>query len=371
MNPHELLEKYFAQANDKFSPALPDNSPFAEKIDFICRCSINKAPIRFMLACLLAKIHRPELDIRKPYTEIGGEDSFSGRTYDEKYVQGFLEKYSLPHNATTAFLTPALRNIDRVLTLDLTIVGRPKEAYTHMLELLDAIHTHRVLPENFLIEFLRRLSAVKEENEGRMGQLLAGLNQSEDKLTLSSEQIATLLAQHLNCKNSSRLPVLIVAAAYQSVEQILGEQARPLRAHNAADKQTRSLGDVEITLSDETHVVTCYEVKDKRVTEHDIKIALTKIAKAGHVIDNYIFVTTDMIEIAVLEHAKTAYENHGVEIAILDCLGFARHFLHFFHRSRAQFLENYQNLVLNEPESSVSQSLKEAFLALRRQAESD
>jgi hypothetical protein len=34
------------------------------------------------------------------------------------------------------------------------------------------------------------------------------------------------------------------------------------------------------------------------------------------------------------------------------------------------FLENYQQLVLTEPESAVSQPLKEAFLALRQVAES-
>jgi DNA adenine methylase len=60
----------------------------------------------------------------------------------------------------------------------------------------------------------------------------------------------------------------------------------------------------------------------------------------------------------------------GVEIAIWDCIDFLRHFLHLFHRLRLGFLEAYQELVLAEPESAVSQPLKEAFLALRRAAES-
>jgi len=54
---------------------------------------------------------------------------------------------------------------------------------------------------------------------------------------------------------------------------------------------------------------------------------------------------------------------------VLDCIGFIRHFLHLFHRARAEFLKNYQALVLVEPDSAVSQSLKEAFLALRKAAE--
>ena len=54
---------------------------------------------------------------------------------------------------------------------------------------------------------------------------------------------------------------------------------------------------------------------------------------------------------------------------ILDCVAFLRHFLHLFHRIRMDFLNRYQELVLNEPESGVNQALKEAFLALRKAAE--
>jgi hypothetical protein len=44
--------------------------------------------------------------------------------------------------------------------------------------------------------------------------------------------------------------------------------------------------------------------------------------------------------------------------------------LHLFHRLRKDFLDHYQVLVLKEASSAVSQSLKEAFLALRQAAES-
>ena len=60
----------------------------------------------------------------------------------------------------------------------------------------------------------------------------------------------------------------------------------------------------------------------------------------------------------------------GTEIVMLDCLGFVRHFLHLFHRLRIKFLDTYQALLLAEPDSAVSQPLKEAFLSLRQAAES-
>jgi DNA adenine methylase len=59
----------------------------------------------------------------------------------------------------------------------------------------------------------------------------------------------------------------------------------------------------------------------------------------------------------------------GIEIAILDCLGFLRHFLHLFHRLRTDYVDAYQSLVLAEPESALSHALKEAFLTLRKAAE--
>jgi hypothetical protein len=55
----------------------------------------------------------------------------------------------------------------------------------------------------------------------------------------------------------------------------------------------------------------------------------------------------------------------GVEFAILDCVSFLRYYMHFFHRKRQDFLRYYQELVLEEPESSVRHGLKTAWLSLR------
>lgn len=212
---------------------------------------------------------------------------------------------------------------------------------------------------------------VKAENDMRMSRLLRELKTQDDSLPLSSEHIVTLLLQHLASKNSSRLPVLMVASAYLSVKGKIGEYSLPLKSHTAADSQTGSIGDVEITLVNDDKIVTCYEMKDKRVTVIDIENAVKKIATLKYKADNYIFITTDVIEDEVIVFARNIYETVGVEIAVLDCIGFIRHFLHFFHRHRTTFLDIYQELVLKEPDSSVGKPLKEAFLVLRKAAESD
>ncbi|WP_232280698.1 flagellar basal body-associated FliL family protein [Chloroflexus aggregans] len=319
----------------------------------------------------VGQIDRPDVDPRKPYTEIGDPDAFSGRSYDERYITHFVYENRLPLNPTTAFLTPAFRNLDRPLTTDLELVGRPRQVYRATLQLPDDVYRERIAAEDLLTEIVRILLLIREEKQTRINTLLAGLS-SEDTLPLSSEEIVNLIEQHLKCKNSSRLPVLIVAAAYNSVGERLGERILPLHSHNAADEQTGSLGDVEVCLKNDDHVVTVYEMKMKRVTVDDIDRALEKIASATNRIHNYIFITTDVISDDVKSYAAGCYaKTGGAEIAVLDCIGFLRHFLHFFHRSRAKFLDSYQNLVLSEPDSAVSQPLKEALLALRQAAEAD
>ncbi|MGH7597152.1 MAG: restriction endonuclease, SacI family [bacterium] len=370
-NPAAILEKLYQEVRTNPEKSLINDDALRAKIEFVCRCLTNKAPIRFLLACLLGKLDSPKVDIRKPYTEIGGKGTYSGRAYDEQFVEPFVIKHKLPTNSTTAFLTPAFRNIDRKLTTDLALVGRPRQVYSDVLELLDLVQRGKVNPTNALKEVMRFLVIIKSENEVRMQQLLRELRHSEDTLPLSSEQIVNLLQQHLGSKNSSRLPVLMIAAAYLAVKDRIGETVLPLQSHTAADRQTGSIGDIEVTLINDDQIITCYEMKDKRVTIIDIENAIRKIATLEHRVDNYIFITTDVIEHEVNEHAKLVYDKSGVEIAVLDCIGFVRHFIHFFHRNRTRFLDNYQSLVLAEPDSSVSQPLKEAFLVLRKAAESD
>ncbi len=157
----------------------------------------------------------------------------------------------------------------------------------------------------------------------------------------------------------SRLPVLIVAAAYEAAKTRLGERVVRLTAHNAADEQTGAVGDVQITVLGDDKVVTSYEMKNKTVQRGDIDRALQKIASQGQHVQNYIFITTEPVTDEIREYARSKYdETGGIEITVLDCIGFLRHFLHLFHRIRKDVLNQYQVLVLREPDSAVSQGLK-------------
>lgn len=370
-DPSEILDVALVRGSANIADPLLEDHQIVAKVAQICRCRQNRAGIRLMLSCLLAKVHNPRLDVRKPYTEIGGPDCFSGRSYDESYVGPFVNARDLPCNRTTAFLTPALRNRAITLTPGVDLVGRPPVVYENAVALLGEVSEGNVSAEDLLAEFMRQLLIVRDEKQQKLEAILEEVDEDSERIPLSAEGIVTLIEQHLACPRSSRLPVLVVAAAYEAAREHLGEQVLPLEDHHAADLQTGALGDLEITLIDDDAVVTGYEMKTRRVTREDIDGAIQKIHSTGKRVDNYIFVTTEIIEDDVREYAEGMYEKTGgIEIAILDCIGFLRHFLHLFHRLRSEFLDQYQRFLLAEPDSAVRHELKMVFLALRQNAES-
>ncbi len=370
-NCSKLLEASLKRAQANLGHSFIHDEKIAARVLSVVNCPSNRAGVRLLMACMLAKVHDPKIDPRKPYTKIGSKDCFSGRSYDEQFIGGFITKHNLPCNFATAFLTPALRNMDQTLTTKVVLVGRPMVMYESALKLLDDVHTGRASAQDVLNESIRLLLLDRDARKARLKTLLSGVGRVTDALPLSSEDTVNLIEQHLRCKGSSRLLVLIVAAAYEAVKTRLGEQVLNLTGHNAADEQTGAVGDVQITILGDDKVVTSYEMKNKAVSNGDIDRALQKIAAQGKHVQNYIFITTEPVSEDVRDYARSKYdETGGVEIAILDCIGFLRHFLHLFHRLRKDFLDQYQTLVLHEPDSAVSQGLKEAFLALRQAAES-
>ena len=354
-----LLEASLKRAQARLNRPFIANEMIAERVASVVNCPSNRAGVRLLMACMLAKIHDPAVDPRKPYTKIESKDCFSGRSYDEQFIGDFINRHNLPCNSTTAFLTPTLRNMDQTLTARVVLVGRPAVMYRNALLLLDDVHAQRVSARDVLDESIRLLLIERDARKARLKTLLSGVGRVADALPLSSEDTVNLIEQHQRCKGASRLPVLIVTAAYEAAKARLGECVLNLTAHNAADEQTGAVGDVQITLLGDDKVVTCYEMKDKVVQRGDIDRALQKIATQGRHVQNYIFITTEAVADDIREYARSKYdETGGIEIDILDCIGFLRHFLHLFHRLRKDFLDQYQSLVLREPDSAVSQALK-------------
>ena len=127
----KILDESFMRAKRPERNPFIGDSLIQQRVEAVALCLKNRAGVRALLAGLLAKLHSPKVDIRKPYTDITGEngnDTYSGRLYDERYIQRLMDKpYNLPINSTTAFLTPGFRTKNIVLRTDTRLEGRPAE----------------------------------------------------------------------------------------------------------------------------------------------------------------------------------------------------------------------------------------------------
>ncbi|MBF0134250.1 MAG: hypothetical protein HQL75_16900 [Magnetococcales bacterium] len=183
MTAHQPLDHRLQSIHDQAWANISDSvimdQSIRDMVDYVCRNLSNRACVRLLMSCLLGKIENPSIDPRKPYTEIGTDDSFSGRTLDERYLTAFITKHHLPCNATTAFLTPTLRNINRPLMPDVDLVGRPRELYVKTLQLLDEVASGRMDAENLFVETVRVLLIMRDEKMARMQSLMDSLKRTE------------------------------------------------------------------------------------------------------------------------------------------------------------------------------------------------
>jgi len=145
-----LLEASLKRAQKNLGHSFIHDEEIAARVVSVVNCPSNRAGVRLLMACMLAKVHRPEIDPRKPYTKIGSKDCFSGRSYDEQFIGDFITRHNLPCNSTTAFLTPTLRNMDQTLTTKVVLVGRPAVMYQEALRLLDDMRAGRVSAKDVL-----------------------------------------------------------------------------------------------------------------------------------------------------------------------------------------------------------------------------
>ncbi len=67
-SPSEILDLAYQKATQNISDSLIADESTRGNVEYVCRNIQNRAGVRLLMACLLAKIHRPEIDIRKPYT---------------------------------------------------------------------------------------------------------------------------------------------------------------------------------------------------------------------------------------------------------------------------------------------------------------
>ena len=59
----EILEGFYKSSLKNKTKTFISADDLRNKVEFICRCNATKAPIRFLMSCLLGKIDNPKVDI--------------------------------------------------------------------------------------------------------------------------------------------------------------------------------------------------------------------------------------------------------------------------------------------------------------------
>lgn len=216
-----------------------------------------KGVLAVVITSLVKKVITPSQDIRKH--QAGMDGGYSGRVLDTAVITPFLSRNNFPSMGSgSGWLTRSLEQ-GSPYNLDYRGAIKPPDLKKSFLRTLDRVERD-VLDPKIALEYL-----------------LAGLVELRNRSTslrlakptgLSIETIVTYLDKHFTYSYSgsgaSRLPVLAIYAAYTQMMKEVGRyrsfELPLLLRHNAADRQTDAIGDIQV-LDKGKHVVEAVEVK--------------------------------------------------------------------------------------------------------------
>jgi hypothetical protein len=69
MSPDQILDISFTVAERSLNSSFVSGNEIKKRIEYVCQCRSNRAGVRLLMSCLLAKQDNSKLDPRKPYTE--------------------------------------------------------------------------------------------------------------------------------------------------------------------------------------------------------------------------------------------------------------------------------------------------------------
>jgi hypothetical protein len=68
-NCSRFLEDSFKRASSRLDRPFIADAEIAERVAAVVNCPSNRAGVRLLMACMLAKVHDSKVDPRKPYED--------------------------------------------------------------------------------------------------------------------------------------------------------------------------------------------------------------------------------------------------------------------------------------------------------------
>jgi len=208
----------------------------------------NKSLISALVTSLMKKITDPTQDIRLHRTDFEG--GYSARSLDTEITTPFFKKHFPKYaNKESGFLSLATRaQIPWTLQDGNRIRTRAsKEFMNSFLEILDAIESKKINPDDTLIYFFEKLQTLSAQQKVIFDETIKA-SDFIDIININS--VLQMLEKHFSAdeRGTSRLPVIAIYSIYQQlfmqVKRYKNKILRPLNVHTSSDKH--GYGDIEI-----------------------------------------------------------------------------------------------------------------------------
>ncbi|GAC1633499.1 MAG: hypothetical protein NVS9B14_08350 [Candidatus Acidiferrum sp.] len=256
-----------------------------------------------LLGCLLARLSDSKIDVTKPYVN-QGDDSYNGRTLDERVVNPFLHEKRIPSSKG-----PFLAAFRRSVRFDESTRDglRDKEGYDSLLFLIRGLkvgieeRVARAVLRYALLRFIRLRNAAD----------IALVNLQR----ISLEQYGHLIEGLLKTPSGGRFPMMLADATFTTIKRTFNLQW-DIKAQgiNVADKASGAGAD--ITIKHGTRILMAAEVTERSVDKTRVVSTFqTKIAPQG--IEDYLFLVTEEASSEVMRQARR-YFSQGHEINFFE-----------------------------------------------------
>ena len=311
------LEAALAIAETAFAAGTPPVVTLSDRLQtsldgLHTRAQAASAAFTNIVTCLAIKSAKPHADVRYHQTQIQKDtDRPAGvnfRGISEDIVYPWLNRNRF-EGAKSGWQT---RTLERPKPYTLTYDENIGHVKTEFLSVFDEIEEKGQSAFDALCYIIYKQVVRREEV-----QITLSIPKTQDIVTIVELFRLHFFQSYKGSKGASRLPVLALHAIYSVMVPQLrrydGKTVQPLNEHSAADSQTGSIGDIEVSTDDTGEIFEAVEVKHSLpITEAIAADVQSKVMDKS--ISRYYILTThqncepDEGAKKIIENIKHVYE---------------------------------------------------------------
>ncbi len=311
------LDEVLAEAEAKFAASIAPDAALSGRLQAALdtlnmRAQAASAVFTNIVTCLAIKAARPDVDVRYHQTQIQKDtDRPAGvnfRGISEDVVYPWLSRNRF-EGAKSGWQT---RTLERPKPYILTYDENIAHVKTEFLAVFDEIE-EQGQPAFAALAYLIWKQVVRREEV----RITLSIPKTQDIGTIVEMFRRHFFRSYKGSKGASRLPVLALQAIYSvmvpELRRYAGKTVKPLNEHSAADSQTGSIGDIEVSDDETSEIFEAVEVKHN-ITVTEAIAADVQLKVMDKDISRYYILTThqncepDDGARRIIDNIKTVYD---------------------------------------------------------------